>query len=269
MPRPHLVVILACALSPVFVACAEIMGDGVQDSGDVELAITRSTASQVPPEADSAVIRIAHPTAGTNLIRRVAIPNLGDTTRVSIRAPARSGYTIAVAAYAGYNGTTRANRWWLVGGNAQDVAITSDAPARVHIPLQRWGMRVWVPDSIVPGEPTTFSGRITGAPSYFGGGFLCMSLARWTTTETLGRPCASPKPPVTMLGDSFQATFNALAADADTTAWYAIDFWVDTQPWQTGGLDYALLPALILGDTLRHVPVRVSGEIIVTFTPKR
>ena len=97
MPRPHLVVILACALSPVFVACAEIMGDGVQDSGDVELAITRSTASQVPPEADSAVIRIAHPTAGTNLIRRVAIPNLGDTTRVSIRAPARSGYTIAVA----------------------------------------------------------------------------------------------------------------------------------------------------------------------------
>ncbi len=64
--------------------------------------------------------------------------------------------------------------------------------------------------------------------------------------------------------------FNALAAEADTTAWrYAIDLWVDTQRWQTGGLDYALLPALILGDTLLHVPVRVSGEIIVTFSPMR
>jgi len=253
-----------------FAGCAEITGGDAQDSGELQLAITRSATSQVPVEADSAVIRIAHPTAGTNLIRRVPIPNPGDTTRVSMRAPARSGYTIAVAAYAGFNGTTRGKRLWLVGGDAQDVAITSDAPARVHVPLQRWGLRIWVPDSIVPGESTTFSGRITGAPSYFGGGSLCMALAPWTTTSDYpNRRCAAPLPPVTMIGDSFQTTFNALAADADTTAWYSFDLWVDTQPWQTGGLDYVFLPSLMLRDTLFHVPLRVSGEIIVSFTPKR
>lgn len=62
--------------------------------------------------------------------------------------------------------------------------------------------------------------------------------------------------------------FDALADDADTTAWYAIDFWVDTQGWQTRGLDYVFLPSLILGDTLLDVPVRVSGEGIVSFGTK-
>ncbi len=248
-----------------------ISGPDSEESGELQLAVTRAANSQVPPQADSAVIRIWHPMAGTNLLQRVAIPNPGDTTRVRIRAPARAGYSVGVMAYRGFDGSTSAYRLALVGGRAANVTIATDQPARVHIALSRWNLVLAVPDSVVPGEPTTLGGRVTGGPGFFGGGSMCLAFSPWTTpTEFPNRGCAYPLPQMLMVtSDSFTTTFTAPAATADTTLWFAVDFWVDTQPWQTGGLDYVFLPSLMLGDTLFHVPVRVSGEIIVSFTPKR
>ena len=100
---------------------------------------------------------------------------------------------------------------------------------------------------------------------------MCMAPAPWSTRwDFPNRGCIGPLPQALMIiSNSFGTTFTAPAAESDTTLWFAFDFWVDTQPWQTGGLDYVFLPSLLLGDTLLSVPVRVSGEIIITFEPER
>lgn len=99
-PRGVLFAVLsgACLASAACSGSEAIVGEREPAEGEMHLAITRAATSQVPPEADSAVVRIWHPTAGTNLIRRVAIPNPNDTTRVEISAAARDGYSVGVMA---------------------------------------------------------------------------------------------------------------------------------------------------------------------------
>jgi hypothetical protein len=222
--------------------------------GSITMNIARMEGSSVPLEADSALVRVWHPTAGTNQVRRVAIPAPGETTSLQLLLPARSGYSIGILAFVNTVFDV------VAGGFQAGVDVEVGQESEVAVQVRPWEYVIDAPDTIVAGEEATFILEVTQGPvsELFDWGRLHIGLDPSALTAVVGD-----------LNDNrFTVTFNAPTVDADTTVWFQFDLRVQIRvdDWQTSGIR-AFLPSQTLGDTLRTTPLTLpEGVVTISFS---
>lgn len=74
---------------------------GSANPGRMHFSLMRSSTSNVPTSADSALVRIYNPSTGFNQLYPVKIPAPGSQTEVSAQLPADTGYFVAIIAFHG------------------------------------------------------------------------------------------------------------------------------------------------------------------------
>jgi hypothetical protein len=72
---------------------------GSANPGRVHFNLIRSSSSNVPSSADSALVRIYNTSTGFNQLYAVKIPAPGSQTEVSAQLPADTGYVVAIIAF--------------------------------------------------------------------------------------------------------------------------------------------------------------------------
>lgn len=142
---------------------------GSASAGRVHLNLTRSSTSNVPSSADSALIRIYNLSSSFNQFYPVKIPTPGSVTVVSAQVPADTGYYVAILAF-------HADVLDAVGSSrdGNDTTITvfpegnpTYTPTQVHITMQRapfsTGFSIAEGSHVTAGEHIGFSSSI-GTP---------------------------------------------------------------------------------------------------------
>jgi hypothetical protein len=231
-------------------------------SGELRMTLVRSTSSSVPAAADSALVRVWHPMAGTNQVQRVAIPAPGASTQVSFNLPARSGYSVGVVAF---RVNPAANvREVLAGGRTADVTVSGGQTSQAAINVVPWQMTLAGPDTLISGEPAALTATVSGGPvaDFFVEGFFHVGLSPWASLSSL--PTSLPG---TLVGNQLNGSIVAPTVQADTAVHIQMDLRMNGNDWQSTNLSLiAFLPSLTLGESLIRRPLRVpNGGLIVTF----
>ena len=253
------------ALTVALAACSEpptlSLGNVGNDEGTVVFMLTRSSASgMVPVDATHAIVRVWNPTSGFNLAEFVAVPEVDQSTRVTMQVPAGEGYSVGVLAVDGpVSPSTPAV---LGAGITTGVDVDSGQQTEAMVSVDPLSLQLTeVPALLTPGELATIRGTIIGAPiaAERFGVTLCIRTEEFTTSVC----SVASNPDGILTGQSFSVTFNAPTATADATAWFQFVFGVDGregwQPW--GNLAARLpLPSLVLGEALFSLPLQVSTD---------
>lgn len=236
------------------------IGDPELD-GEVSLRLVRSQASLVPSIADSALVRVWHPTAGTNQIKRVEIPDPGAETIVQFSLPSRTGYNVAVLAFDGSPAKL------VAGGATQGVAVQAGQNTEVILNVAPWIVELNIPDTLISGEAVTITGAIHGPVSgIFDTQRLHFGLEPWTDD---GASAEYAHGGSFFSEDSLSISFNAPAIDGTATLWLQLGLRIQGSnhtAWGLSGHSTYFVPSLLLGDTLYHRPVTTgSGSLTIVF----
>ena len=143
---------------------------GSANPGRMHFNLTRSSSSNVPPSADSALVRIYNSSTSFNQLYPVKIPVPGSQTVVSAQLPADTGYTVAIIAFHNSNvldaiGSTHDNDTTvtvLPEGNP----IYSPTPVHVNMQKPPFSMGFSIDDGthVTAGEHIYWSSSINTPP---------------------------------------------------------------------------------------------------------
>lgn len=249
--------------------------DGGSDapSGDVSLTVARAAASSVPSQADSAYVRIWHPSAGTDNLEKIPIPDPDSTTTLSFTVPARDGYSVGVIAYVGGVNVGEAGTGDMIavaGGRTDGVSVAAGDTTQVALDVVPWEFS-WSADrdTLVGDGAVTFTVDVTQGPSSFA--FLrnmsvLLSLEPWGSDGAVSDNDSSSVNQL-FTGAPFpaDATIQVPSVSSDTTAWIQFAVRINFESW--GGSPPTVFdPALVLGETLATMPVKPpEGGVTVTF----
>jgi hypothetical protein len=229
----------------------------------VRLALARAAESQVPTQAESAFVRVSHPTSGFLQIKQAPIPAPGTTAEVAFSVPVGAGYSVAVVAYRRDASSVREA---LAGGKTDNVTVSADQPSRVSIDVVPWAITINAPTELVSGQQATFTATLTQGPTdgfLTNDAFLIIGLTPWTTLSDIPGPTRSGL----RSGNQLSITANAPTVDADTAV--RIQFNVRLNHFEWNYPNFAIMsfhPSLTLGGELHRIPVkRPAGSLIVTF----
>ena len=227
------------------------------------MTISRSATSQVPATADSAAVRVWHPTAGTNSAKYVEIPDPGATTQVTFTVPVRSGYSVGVIAYR--RDPDAGLREGLAGGRADNVAVAAGSPTTVQINPVPWRVELNSPSSMVSGEQTTIMAEITQGPIT---DFLLTDTRLFLSTQQWSSLASLPTSRLAIRsGNQMTWTFAAPTVDESSMAWIQFALQIDHLAWETASQPILIFsPSFTFGESLYQRPITVpSGSIIVNF----
>jgi len=234
------------------------------EEGELRLTITRSATSQIPVAAESAGIRIWHPTAGTNQVRWIAIPQPGTTTDVTLTVPARTGYSVAVIAYHRVNEIQ--SREALAGGRADNLAVSKGATTDISVSVVPWVVDFAAPDSLISGEATSALLTVTQGPvtDFIRDANLHYALSPWASYADLPTSLVTLPP----TGNQISLAFTAPTVATDTTFWFQWRLNIDHLAWQTNSLSnlFVFVPSLTLSQSLQVRPLKLpTGLIHISF----
>ena len=234
--------------------------------GELKLRLQRSTTSQVPAAAESALVRVFNKGTGFNSVKGLAIPAPGATTEVTFNVSSGTGYSVAVIAYAFGEGA-HTYRYALAGGRADNIDVRADSTTSVSINAVPWTVAVSGPDTARSGAVVTYSATVAGGPveDFFADSYLHVAL---TPSEMDFPAPAGTRIGASRNGAQVSATFTAPTVSADSAMYMGVELSTPSNGWQFGnnGPLYLLIPSRMLGEEpVRRVLKVPSGGISVSF----
>lgn len=235
--------------------------------GDLQLSLTRQATSSLPTQADSISIRVWHPDVGTNSVKLLPVPSVGETLRVVFSIVARSGYSIGAIAFGGIDSGYYHS---LAGGRADNITVSSTVPVQVTLPIVEWEMAWSLPDTVLSGESTTVSIQITQGPIQDFLYYACLECGVSDSTNLKNLGGALGNQPFSTGTATF--SYNNPTVDSISTMYYRVEVYM-AKYWNAGttmgGLPHAYFPSPVLGEALVRRPiVPPSGTLIISIPKK-
>lgn len=260
----HRKTLLALSLVLSAAACGDGGGGTVEPTPNAELGMTlrRAVNSAVPSIADSALIRVWHPTAGINQIKAAPIPTPGSETRVSFSLPAQNGYSVGIIAFKRNGPYTLA----LAGGRTDAVNVVAGQANEAAVSVLPWTMAISGPDTLQSGQQATFTFSLAGGAhnGILDFAVIASSLTKWTTDVGAPSGNAATK---TATGQ-YSATLTTPTVNGDTAFFMQPRLYL-AEGWnQAERLVQAHVPSLTLGGTLFRRPIKVPGSTLTVVFDK-
>lgn len=254
--------LIAVAIS----ACSSEGGTAVTiEEGEAQLTLRRSSTSAVPEQATNAIVRLWNPDTDFNRVRDVEIPDPGQSTTVSLSAPAGGGYLAGVLAHTGGSSPLV-----LAAGKSATFTIEHDATASVEVSVNPWEISLTeAPEQIIPGTEATIHAAVTGAPidGYLGerfGATFC-----WDTSPPLPHCPIATTPIGAITENGIDITFIAPDVNGADSLYFGFVMGIDGRvgwdpPSNVAGR--VELPQSELGGQPFALPVgEGSGTVQITF----
>ncbi len=239
--------------------------------GVLTMLVKRLQNSAVPTSADSAAIRVWHPSFNLNVVQYIAVPDPDSTTRVTFNLPSGTGYVVGILVIGLPRG---AGRRLIAGGRRDSVSVLADTNVFLDVQVTPWQAELIAAPSTFK-SATTDSVRILvtgGFPIKPDFGVFCgrfvFNLAPWTDDFDGVNNLLSSEPLNWVQADTFATVFTPPSVLADTTLWLQMFCTLQSAEWESfraHGL-WLFLPDQSLSDTLWHRPiVPGGGSITISF----
>lgn len=249
-----------------FTGCAEHTpqepDNAPDEPGTLVMSLQRAMNSQVPASAESAFVRVWHPTTQFNQVVTAPIPAPGTTTQVTFNVPAGSGYSVGVIAWR-RDATVQLEA--LAGGRRDSVTVAAGTNGPVAVTVAPWTYTISGPVTVQSGTVVRFRATVKGPlKDFFSNAWILAGTKSWTDYRT--RPGQNQGAAVD--GDSIVGSFTVPTYSGDSAVYVGFDLYGDYAQWQSQRPIYLLLPSITLGGEPTRVPATVpGGSLVVSFTP--
>jgi len=226
--------------------------DDVAPVGDIVFTFQRGGTSMLPPEADSALVRIWDRSTGSSTLRAFAIsPEVSASVSIEVSAYVGSLYQVDVVAYHTEGG---GHRIALAAGEAQGVTVSARQNTVLHFQISPWTATLDAPDTLAAGESATLTltlGDVAPVDDVFAGDA--------TLSYTVGPTGAPQQVNVTRNGRVVTATLVVPDVAADTALYLHYGFDIDPETFGSAGTTFtADVPETMVGEALLRRPVRAA-----------
>lgn len=236
-------------------------------TGEIQMTLMRSFTSQIPVQADSALVRVWNDAAGINQLKTIALPAPGTGTSVTFAVPATTGYSVAVVAFR-RNNEAGMREGLAIGMNAS-FSVLADQVNQVSLNVAPLSATISGPDTLKSGQQATYT--IT-APGFMTEQLLGMNgtIIRGLTPWTVNSQGAQSGPYMGGGESGMQVPITAPTVATDSALYMQAMFSISPHWPADNWWPRFFVPSLTLGERLKRVPVRVpAGAVTITFSPKR
>ena len=220
--------------------------------GTISLTVTRSTASQVPIEAESAFVKVW--SANVDTVLPVEIPAPGTTSTFTLTVPAGSGYSLEVVAYHELHDGIRVA---LAAGEINNLTLTPGNNP-IALDVKPWTFTLSGPDAIQSGSPATYTLTITGGPTD-------LFITQVEMHQNLGLSSPDDHFDVVGNGVTASATFNVPPLATDSTLYFAFSYFVDDTRFHTHSLSFAADLPFAPNPPFRRPVKAAPAQMTITF----
>lgn len=238
-------------------------GSPVQPPAEATLSMTleRASASLIPAEADSALVRVWNTRNSVNAVKRVAVPAPGSSTETSFLLPVGEDYNVGVAAYeSGHLSLTPGLAFGMTGG----VAIRSGQVNRAEVEVRPVAIDIVAPDTLQSSDIIDIELGINfdNTDRVFNLAYLYWGSEPWKSDGG-----AAESENRGSVGDGMRIPIAVPTADVDTATYFQAALTLNRTGWMTGSRIIRFFsPSVSRGEDLVRVPVVVpNGGLTVIF----